>query len=186
MDRRAFIKHGVGLVAVGAAGILLPDIAAATASDFWYRDRTVRIKRRATGEVLQSKFYVNGQYDPAEYRKLCWMMRDVTDGNRMASMDVGLFNLIYGIQEWAREAGRSDPIYIVNSGYRTPAHNARTEGAALNSQHVKATASDGIYKGLEPSQSFAMARYYKIGGVGLYNDFVHHDTGRVRQWRGAY
>ncbi|ENW2150496.1 DUF882 domain-containing protein, partial [Neisseria gonorrhoeae] len=26
--------------------------------------------------------------------------------------------------------------------------------------------------------------YYNVGGIGIYNSFVHLDTGRVRHWRG--
>ncbi|ENV7306678.1 DUF882 domain-containing protein, partial [Neisseria gonorrhoeae] len=27
-------------------------------------------------------------------------------------------------------------------------------------------------------------KYYNVGGIGIYNSFVHLDTGRVRHWRG--
>ena len=51
-------------------------------------------------------------------------MRDAKDGNAMVQIDVGLLNLMYAMQEWARQSGRSNPVITINSAYRTPRRNA--------------------------------------------------------------
>ena len=185
MNRREFITKGLGFVAVGAAGILLPDLAAASDRNFWYRDRWVEIRRAQTGERMKITFFEGGRYVPEAYQQLCYMMRDVVDRGRTSSIDFGVFNLMYGIQGWARDAGVANPLITVNSGYRTRAHNNNLEGAAKNSLHVHGMAADISVRGLNPDQVGQMARYYKIGGVGFYDGFTHIDTGRVRQWRGG-
>ncbi|TDR28948.1 YcbK family protein [Hydromonas duriensis] len=184
MNRREFLI-GAGTMAVGACGLLLPDVAAARTDDFWTKDRVLDIRRSQTGERARIQFFKDGNYISGAYQQLCYMLRDVADRNAMVSMDIGLFNLIWGAQEWARMAGIPDPYYTANSGYRTPAHNAATEGAARNSLHIKGQAGDGKLRGLDPNRFGAMLTYYKVGGVGIYDGFVHADTGRVRYWRGA-
>ena len=147
MNRREFLTKGLGFVAVGAAGILLPDLAAASDRNFWYRDRWVDIRRAQTGERARISFFQNGQYIPDAYQQLCYMMRDVVDRGRTSSIDFGVFNLMYGIQGWARDAGVVNPIITINSGYRTQAHNSNLEGAAKNSLHVKGMAADIAIRG---------------------------------------
>lgn len=184
MNRRQFLVQSTAWAA-GASGLLLPDVAAARTQDFWIKDRFIDIRRSQTGERARVKFYENGRYVPEAYRNLCYIMRDVVDRNQVASMDIGLFNLIWGCQEWARLVGIDDPYYQANSGHRTQRHNSRTEGAARNSYHITGQAGDGKIRGLDSSKFANMAKYYGIGGVGLYDNFVHTDTGRVRFWRGG-
>ena len=185
MNRRDFLLKSTSLVVASSGLLLLPDVAAARTDDFWTKDRTLVMRRSQTGEKASIKFFENGRYVPDAYQHFCYLMRDVADRGRMVSMDIGLLNLLYGAQEWARLVGVSDPYYAASSGYRTPAHNARTEGAARNSLHMTGQAGDGRIRGLDPDKFGAMARYYKIGGVGFYDSFTHVDTGRVRAWRGA-
>ena len=98
-------------------------------------------------------------------------------------MDIGLFNLLYGLQEWAR-AFTSDPLLTLNSGHRTARRNAHIEGAAKDSQHIYGKAADFTMRGVTLDQLNAMARYFRVGGVGSYRSFIHVDTGRVRFWQG--
>ena len=82
----------------------------------------------------------------------------------------------------------------VNSGYRSPKHNAKI-GGAKNSQHVQALAAD-----LAPAsgEEFDLNRVVSVvsglaatgkipnGGIGTYRTFVHYDmrpTGPAR-WSG--
>jgi uncharacterized protein YcbK (DUF882 family) len=69
----------------------------------------------------------------------------------------------------------------INSGYRSPKHNASLPGAVKNSQHVKGKASDLTVEGMTPKE-LANAIYLLIsqkkmkeGGVGVYANFVHYD-----------
>lgn len=69
---------------------------------------------------------------------------------------------------------------IINSGYRSPAHNKRV-GGATNSQHLYGRAADIVVRGVSPSRVYAEADKL-FNGVGRYNTFTHVDTraGRAR------
>ena len=190
MDRRDFLKMSAGLTLSAGAGLLLPSRevfanpadTVATDHNFWLRPRRLHVRRQDGKGVLDVVFYRNGQYDEAAYRLLCHIFRDVRSNNAVRYMDVGLFNLIFGIQEWARSMGSYDPVYILNSGYRTDHRNRSIEGAAKNSLHVYGKASDGTFKGLPNKSVIAMADYFSAGGVGGYSWGIHTDVGRNRRW----
>lgn len=190
LSRRDFLcktASVAGIAVAGSAGILLPQdaLAITSMSDFWIRDRILDCRRADTGEKYNIHFFAaNHGYVPDGYKAACWMLRDAKDRNAMVSMDVGLLNLMYAIQEWARMSGRPNPLITVNSAYRTPRRNATIEGAARNSLHMQGKAVDITMRGVDLSQLEQMAKYYKVGGVGIYRSFIHLDTGRVRSWRG--
>lgn len=80
-----------------------------------------------------------------------------------------------------------EPIHI-NSGYRSPAHNAKV-GGKKNSYHMKAMAADITCKSKTPKQLAAViekliaAKKMKQGGVGIYPGFVHYDVrGSRARW----
>ena len=72
---------------------------------------------------------------------------------------------------------------IVNSGYRSPAHN-RAVGGAPNSQHPKAKAFDISMSNHDPIAFEAAARAVGFTGFGFYvaSDFMHIDIGPAREW----
>ena len=65
----------------------------------------------------------------------------------------------------------------VNSGYRTPAHNAAV-GGVKDSYHVKGMAADIVVQGVKSKDVAQYAESLKIGGIGWYekSNFVHIDT----------
>jgi len=73
-------------------------------------------------------------------------------------------------------------------GYRTPSTNeslrAHTTGVARNSLHIQAEAIDLRMPGVDTFKLRQAALALRRGGVGYYphSDFIHVDTGRVRQW----
>lgn len=76
----------------------------------------------------------------------------------------------------------------INSGYRTPQHNAKVNGAA-HSQHCYGTAADITVRGHTPAEVAAFARQIMPdwGGVGIYNKqgFTHVDVREKRSdWTG--
>ena len=191
MNRRTFLKYSAGMAAyaaIGSTGILFPDEAHALGGQqFWQRNRIIEYRRADNKETGRIKFFDSKQgYLKKGYQQACWVLRDAKDGNATAQMDVQLFNLMYAIQEWARMAGKPNPLIIINSGYRTPRRNSRIEGSALNSMHVHGKAADIVVNGIEPWQVAEMAKHFNGGGVGMYNRFTHIDTGRLREWRGWY
>ena len=63
---------------------------------------------------------------------------------------------------------------VINSGYRTPAHNKKVGGAS-GSQHLYGKAADIVVKGVKPSTVYDAADKL-FNGVGKYNTFTHVDT----------
>jgi uncharacterized protein YcbK (DUF882 family) len=111
-------------------------------------------------------------------------MRDVADHDATVRMDVALFNLFYGVQEWARLLGNPAPVLCANSGYRTPRHNAQIEGAVFGSEHKHGSAGDVTMEGVSLRNLKSMFLFFGMGGVGEYPTFIHADVGAVRTWRG--
>jgi uncharacterized protein YcbK (DUF882 family) len=73
---------------------------------------------------------------------------------------------------------------LVHSGYRSPATNRRTEGAARDSKHVVGKAADISVPGLSNVKLAGMSQSLGMGGTGFYvgRGFVHVDTGDERLW----
>ncbi len=73
---------------------------------------------------------------------------------------------------------------VVTSGYRSPAHNRRVNGAR-HSQHMACKAADIVVPGVD---RFELANFARTlpgrGGVGTYchTAAVHVDVGRQRDW----
>lgn len=79
------------------------------------------------------------------------------------------------------------PIQI-NSGYRSPAYNAKIGGAKF-SQHIQGKAADISCAKYTPEQvcsailKLISEGKMKEGGLGLYNSWVHYDTrGTKARW----
>lgn len=80
-----------------------------------------------------------------------------------------------------------DPIHV-NSGYRTPAYNAKV-GGKPKSKHLTAEAADLTVKNKTPQQLYniierlILQRKMRQGGLGLYKGFVHYDIrGTKARW----
>lgn len=72
---------------------------------------------------------------------------------------------------------------IVNSAYRTPAHNAAVDGAP-GSKHLTAEAFDISMSNHNPQEFEAAAREVGFRGFGFYprSNFMHVDIGPARSW----
>lgn len=80
------------------------------------------------------------------------------------------------------------PLYISGSGYRTPEHNKKVDGAP-KSQHLTASAADISSPGMSPEDLAAVIERLiieervKQGGIGVYAGFVHYDIrGKRARW----
>ena len=74
----------------------------------------------------------------------------------------------------------------VSSGYRTPSHNKKVDGATY-SQHQYGTAADIKVKGVSPKTvaTYAETLLPNKGGIGIYPTFTHVDVREVRsRWNG--
>ena len=145
--------------------------------------RQIWLKRPQSGEEVVARYYANGQLDMGEYLKVCRIMRDVR-GGVAAYIDVEVLDLVFAMQKWLVSWGIDKPI-IVQSGYRSPATNNNTEGAAKNSLHLQGQALDIRMPGVPVAYLGRLASIFGVGGVGFYvsQNFVHTDTGRIRYWK---
>ena len=178
--RRDLLKFGA------AAG--LRDIAApawAQNFDIW-EPRWAVLDNLHTGERFSSVYYANGSYLPDALAEATRVMRDWRTGDEHF-IDPTLFDALHAV---GGKLETRKPFQII-SGYRSPKTNAmlhrRSNGVAEHSQHTVGKAIDLRIEGIELSNLRAAATAISAGGVGYYpvSNFVHVDTGRVRQWRGA-
>lgn len=111
---------------------------------------------------------------------------DSKDGSQMPSeVLVNIKELAKNIQVIRDYVGVALPI---NSGYRSPKHNASV-GGVKNSEHVPGKAGDLGAKNITSKKLYdailkliAEGKIYN-GGVGIYNTFVHYDIGKKgRRW----
>ena len=148
-------------------------------------ERKLHLINTHTGEELDARYFVDGNYIPQQLGALDWLLRDYRTGD-IVPIESRLFDLLH---ELALAAGRQ-PRYEIISGYRSPATNATlaaaTDGISSSSLHMEGRAIDVRLVGLPALALRDLALARKAGGVGYYpvSDFVHLDTGRVRNWSG--
>ena len=133
-------------------------------------------------QYIEAKPSVNG--NAAEYSR-------AADGEKFFTIDGRQCN--FQVKEFACHDG-TDQIFIdrdlvialqkvrdkfgattINSGYRTPAYNAKV-GGVPDSQHVYGKASDTVSRGSSPLELAMFAEALGLGGIGLYSSFTHIDT----------
>lgn len=174
LDKRAFLsKFGaLGVVAIGG-GILSemcrPALAAAENSV------PLRLYNQNTRENFDIQLFDGSQWNPNGLIVCDWLMRDWRQ-NQMVNCDRRLYASLYVLQRYFSQ----DQRIAIHSGFRTEATNnllrERGYGAAPNSQHLNAKAVDFSIKGVDLKQVARAAWNLKLGGVGLYDSFVHVDT----------
>jgi uncharacterized protein YcbK (DUF882 family) len=139
-----------------------------------------------TGDTVKTVYWENGRYLDDALGEARHALRDWRNGQQH-DMDPGLFDLFH---ELSARLETDRPFQII-SGYRSPATNAtlhaRSSGVASKSLHVQGMATDIRLEGVQLAHIRKAALSLRRGGVGYYpvSNFVHVDTGRVRQWAGA-
>ncbi|MDE0347911.1 MAG: DUF882 domain-containing protein [Boseongicola sp.] len=123
---------------LGAVAGLLPESAAS--ADGLPDDATeplLRLRHPNTGEILSSRFEIQGQLDPAEAHRLEWFMRE----GRLMPVDPMLLRFLARIRQLAVLEGHEGEI-VLHSGFRTRKTNEMLRraggGAARNSLHLQA------------------------------------------------
>lgn len=175
--RREFLK----IASLATVVTLFPSQAFSAASPV--SEKSIALFNIHTGESVRTTFWEKGEYIPEAVEQINFILRDFRSDS-VTSMDVRLFDLLYGIQ---KKLDTDKPFNIV-SGYRSPSTNdmlrSSSSGVAKNSLHTKGMAIDINVEGVALADIKKAAASLKGGGVGYYPEsgFVHVDVGRVRYW----
>lgn len=146
-------------------------------------ERQLSFYHTHTSESLTVTYYRDGEYVPSALAELNHFLRDFRTDDAV-NMDPAVFDILYDIQIASGSVGT----YQIISAYRSPATNemlrGNSNGVARNSQHLLGKAIDVRLTDLDTAELRDVALSLQRGGVGYYSksDFVHVDTGRVRQW----
>jgi uncharacterized protein YcbK (DUF882 family) len=166
------------LTGVTAAAMTLRTVPVWAETGFPQR-RWVKIVFVNTGERF-NQIYFDGAYIVPACRQFSWTCRDWR-ANEWKWIHPWLMDLVF-VLHWKYN---KDEIKIL-SGYRTPQTNAQLEGAALDSQHIRAMALDIHIPDVDNDAVAEDVKKFIYGGVGMYpnRNFVHCDFGPLRSWVG--
>ena len=145
--------------------------------------RVLHLHSLHTGETIQIAYWKDGEYLPEALKKLNYFLRDHRTGD-VTQMDPKTFDIVWRLYNDLEVTG---PVHII-SGFRSARTNAMLKSIGRNvakkSQHVLGTAMDIRFPNKDLREMRDTALSYQAGGVGYYpgSNFIHVDTGRVRQW----
>jgi uncharacterized protein YcbK (DUF882 family) len=148
------------------------------------QEHRLRLFHTHTSERIDIIYRRGDSYLPDAIAKLDFFLRDFRTG------DVGHFDprLYDTLEDLTISVGDPGAEIAIICGYRSRWTNeflrSHTSGVAKNSLHIQAEAIDLRIQGINTLKLRQAALGLHRGGVGYYphSDFIHVDTGRVRQW----
>ena len=167
------------LTASGAAHAQAPGAASVTVTE-----HSLQLYNTHTNEKIEIVYRRGDQYIQSALAKLDYFLRD-HNTNEVRHFDPRLYDILSDLTASVGHPGGEIDIVC---GYRTTSTNAalreHTNGVAKNSLHIQAEAIDLRMPGVNTLKLRKAALALARGGVGYYphSDFIHVDTGRVRQW----
>jgi len=176
----ALLSHGAG----AAPGSQWPAASAVQHRvDEASQEHLLLLYNTHTGERINIVYRRGEQYVPTALAKLDYFLRDHRTGD-IHHFDPHLYDIL---SDLTASVGRPGAEIDIVCGYRSPSSNeylrSRTSGVAKNSLHIQAEAIDLRMPGVDTLTLRHAALALARGGVGYYphSDFIHVDTGRVRQ-----
>jgi len=140
---------------------------------------------RQTGEIVSVIYRVGDTYIPEAIDKLSQFLRD-SHNDEVKTYNPRTFDVLHTM---LAKLNRPSSVIQILSGYRTKETNdalreSGTTNAAEHSQHIEANALDIRVPGVPVVQLRNAALSLGAGGVGYYpkSQFIHVDTGPVREW----
>jgi uncharacterized protein YcbK (DUF882 family) len=185
ISRRLWVAGAIlFLIGPSGAGAQSRGVSSPRPSSQESQDHLLLLYNTHTGERIDLVYRRGDQYIPGALAKLDYFLRDHRTG------DIRHFNpRLYDIlSDLTVAIGRPGGEIDIVCGYRSSSTNeslrAHTTGVAKNSLHVQAEAIDLRMPGVDTLKLRKAALALGRGGVGYYphSDFIHVDTGRVRQW----
>ena len=183
----SFVRSTLFLLALVSAGACLQSPAASAqelSAAANQEHHLLLLYNTHTGERIKIVYRRGEQYLPAALAKLDYFLRDHRTGD-IRHFDPNLYDIL---SDLAASVGRPGAEIDIVCGYRSPSTNeflrSHTAGVAKNSLHIQAEAIDLRIPGIDTLTLRRAALALARGGVGYYprSDFIHVDTGRVRQW----
>jgi len=145
----------------------------------------LHLVRAYSGEVLDVIYRIGDTYIPEAIDRLNQFLRD-NHNEEVNQYDPRTFDVLHTV---LAKVGRTDGKVDILSAYRSQETNdmlreSGTTNAALHSQHIVAKALDIRVPGVSAGRLRDAALSLEAGGVGYYpkSQFIHVDTGPVRQW----
>ena len=184
MQKRSYIRAAFVVVLAFLAG---PNFAPAQTSagvSASQQEHRLHLFNTHTNERVDIVFRRGDSYLPDAIAKLDYFLRDHRTGD-VRHYDPRLYDIL---EDLTAAVGHPGGEIDIICGYRSPWTNeflrTHTSGVAKNSLHIQAEAIDLRMPGVNTLQLRAAALSLHRGGVGYYphSDFIHVDTGRVRQW----
>jgi uncharacterized protein YcbK (DUF882 family) len=174
------------LLLVAPSGMLARSGSVSTQQPFSQsgEDHFLLLYNTHTGERIDIVYRRGDQYVSSALAKLDYFLRDHRTGD-VRHFDPRLYDILSDLTSAVGHPGGEIDIVC---GYRTSSTNeslrAHTTGVAKNSLHIQAEAIDLRMPGVDTLTLRKAALALHRGGVGYYphSDFIHVDTGRVRQW----
>ncbi len=172
---------GAMLFSIAASGARLQ---ASDASSRTAAEHSLQLYNTHTNEKIDIVYRRGDQYIQSALAKLDYFLRD-HNTNEVRHFDPRLYDILSDLTASVGHPGGEIDIVC---GYRTTSTNAalreHTIGVAKNSLHIQAEAIDLRMPGVNTLKLRKAALALARGGVGYYphSDFIHVDTGRVRQW----
>jgi uncharacterized protein YcbK (DUF882 family) len=174
----------LSLATAGIANAQVRAIPASQADSDENQNHRLMLYNTHTAERIDIVYRRGEQYVPGALAKLDYFLRD-HQTNEVRHFDPRLYDIL---SDLTTSVGRPNAEIDIICGYRTPSTNeslrAHTTGVAKNSLHIQAEAIDLRMPGVDTLKLRRAALALRRGGVGYYphSDFIHVDTGRVRQW----
>jgi len=135
-----------------------------------------------TGERIRIVYRQGEMYIPSALAKLDYFLRDHRTGE-VRQFDPRLYDVLSDLTA-SVSGGKIDIVCAYRTRVTNESLRAGTSGVAKNSLHIQARAIDLRMPGVDTLTLRRAALALARGGVGYYphSDFIHVDTGRVRQW----
>jgi uncharacterized protein YcbK (DUF882 family) len=178
LTRRSLLMGVVATSVVAATGLATPALAKGAGLY-----RSLSLVNPRTGDWVNTVYWADGAYIPDAIEPVNYLMRDWRQDEVKPIAHATL-----DIMAALHQSLRCDDPFEILSGYRSPKTNAllrnRSRGVARNSYHIMAMAVDLRIQSRSVSQVARAALALNAGGVGRYSrsDFVHVDSGPVRDW----
>ena len=148
------------------------------------RDFELTLTNANTGEKILKHVKKNKLDNGINYNKLDYFLRDWRE-NKTIKMNKRVVDILLRISE--RSLGDNNSLAVrITSGYRTRKTNSYlrrfSKNVAKNSLHIKGQAIDFAIDNLPHKKLNNIAKEHAFGGLGVYDNFIHIDSGPFRRW----